>query len=107
MRPASAVERCTATANTASTRWPKVALSRSSWAKACTVRISCSVSSTWLETSATRSCTARDSPRTRRPRSAIGSSTSGMPTSASAVSFGLVTKSITAQPAMVIAMRSA
>jgi hypothetical protein len=107
MRSASAPERSTEARKTSFTRSPKVALSRRSWANACTVRISWRVSSTWLATSATRSCTARDSRRTRLPRRPIGASTTGIPASARIESFTLVKKSIATQPTSVTAMRSA
>jgi hypothetical protein len=107
MRSASDPERSTDARKTSFTRSPKVALSRRSCAKACTVRISWSVSSTWLETSATRSCTVRERRRTRLPRMAMGARMTGMPRSARIESFTLVTKSMTMQPSMVTPMRSA
>ena len=99
--------RSTEAMKTASTRPANVSPSRPSWAKACTVRISCSVSSTCAVTSATRSCTVRESLRTLSPSNPIGSSTKGMHARARSVSFTLVKKSITTQPTIVIAMRNA
>ena len=44
------------------------------------------------------SCAARDNPRTRRPISVIATTTSGTLRNASAISLGLVTAIMTAEP---------
>ena len=53
-----------------------------------------------------RSCAVRDSRRSRLPNSTSGSTTTGTTSSTSAVSFGLVTSSMTRAPASSSALRS-
>ncbi len=57
--------------------------------------------------SATRSWLARDIFWMRRPPITIGSTASGIPSTAHAASFGLVTNSITSEPTTVTLLRSA
>ena len=69
------------------------------------MRISWIDSSTWAETSATRSWFSRERRRTRRPISRMGTSVAGMPSTISAASFALATKSSTTAPSDISALR--
>ena len=69
------------------------------------MRISCSDSSMCADTSATRSWLTRDSRRTRRPISRIGTSVAGTPSTISAASLALVANSSTSAPAIISALR--
>jgi hypothetical protein len=62
------------------------------------VRIALTVSSAVPETSATRSCASRESSRTRRPTTTIGTTTTGTMTRMKPVRRGLVTTSSTRPP---------
>ena len=69
------------------------------------MRISWIDSSTYADTSATRSWFARESRRTLRPRSRIGTSVAGTPSTTSAASLPLVRTSITSAPNPISALR--
>ena len=96
-----------AVSNAASTRSPKRPRSTPSWPYACTVRISCSASSTYAPTSPMRSWLARASFFTRRPKRMIGATTTGTPASTSSVSLVLVIASITRPPTSSRRLRTA
>ena len=82
-----------AASNACSTRSRNRRRSPSSWANACTVRIAFRVSSAWPPSAPIRSCASRDSRRTRRPITTIGTTTSGTTIRIRPVSLGLVTSS--------------
>jgi hypothetical protein len=78
-----------------------------SWAKAWTVRTAFTVSSAWPLTSAIRSWALRDSRRTMRPKTTIGTTTRGTTRSTRPVSLGLVTTRSAVPPRVRRMLRSA
>jgi hypothetical protein len=93
--------------NAPSTEAPKRFDSIFSWVNACTVGIALRISPAIAEASAIRSCESRESARTRRPNSTIGTTTSTSRPRMIADSLGLVTNSITRPPANSNVLRSA
>ena len=98
--------RFTAASKESSTAAPKRSLFSASSVKACTVWMAFSVSSASPLVSAMRSCELRESLRTRRPRMTSGAIRSGISTTMMAVSFRLVTASMTRLPTTEITDRS-
>jgi hypothetical protein len=90
--------RRTALRKLVSLRSAKRAASRSSWPKACTVGIALRISPASAEASAMRSCESRDSARTRRPISTIGSTSRVISPNTRPKSCTLVAASITMPP---------
>ena len=90
--------RRTALRKPVSLRSAKRAASRSSWVKACTVDMALRISPASAEASAMRSCDSRDSLRTRRPMSTIGSASRAISPKIMAKRCTLVAASITMPP---------
>ena len=93
--------------NAASTEALKRDDSMCSWVKACTVGIALRISPAIAEASAIRSCESRDSLRTRRPNSTIGTTTSTSRPRMIDDSLTLVKNSITRPPTNSSTLRSA